>query len=96
MTILCIHCHYDFELFKRDGKHNYTVPSKIKYVSIKNEVKEIKVVINYVGSIFKKIIAICVHIYSVGTFHQGVLYFQTFIKFESTSLNVPDFFLRPK
>jgi len=37
-----------------------------------------------------------VHIYSVGRFQQDVLYFQNFIKFESTSLNVPDVFFTAK
>jgi len=52
--------------------------------------KEINIVICYVGFIFKKIIANCKHVYSVGRFHQGFLYLQDFVKFENTSLNVPD------
>ena len=66
------------------------MPSRIEYVSNKNVLKEINIVINYVCFIFKKIIANSVQIYSARRFHQGILYCQTFIKFVGTSLNVPD------
>jgi len=44
------HCQNDSELFNRDGK---SVPSRNKYVSDKNLQKDIKLVINSVGFIFK-------------------------------------------
>ena len=44
------------------------------------------------GLFSRKLLLNCVHIYSVGRFHEGVLYFQTSIKPDSTSLNVPDVF----
>jgi hypothetical protein len=84
------HCHNDTDLFNRDGKHYYTGPSKIRYMSIKNVLKEINIVINYVGFIFNKSSSNRIQIYTVRRFHQGILYLKIFIKFVGTSLNVPD------